>query len=99
MSKREIADEVVDRLMADERAYQHDMVQLMVELADMQRFPRVGAAEDTDKWLPKAQAAVAKLKAHTAAYEDLISERERLQGERAAYTTQRPNCSALRRGA
>ncbi len=88
LSKREIADEVVDRLIAGERVYQHATVQLMVELANMQRFPELEQHEDSEKWLPKAQAAVADLKAYTAAYEDLISERERLEAERAAYTQQ-----------
>jgi hypothetical protein len=88
LSKREIADQVVDRLMANERAYQHATVQLMVELANMQRFPELEQHEDTDKWLPKAYAAVADLKSYTAVYEDLISERERLLAEQAAYTQQ-----------
>jgi hypothetical protein len=60
----------------------------MVELANMERFPELEQHEDSEKWLPRAQAAVADLKNHTRAYEDLLSERERLDAERAAYTQQ-----------
>jgi hypothetical protein len=58
----------------------------MVELANMEQFTELEQHEDAGKWLPKAQAAVAALKTYTAAYEDLISERERVEAERAAYT-------------
>ncbi|MFF5085494.1 restriction endonuclease [Actinoplanes sp. NPDC000266] len=88
VSKREIADEMVDRLIAGERVYHHATVQLMVELANMERFPELEQHENSEKWLPRAQAAVAALKTYTGAYENLISERERLAAERAAYTQQ-----------
>ncbi|MFI7306984.1 restriction endonuclease [Micromonospora aurantiaca] len=88
VSKREIADEVVDRLIEGEHVYQHASVQLMIELANMQRFPELERHENADKWLPRAQAAVADLKTYTALYEGIISERERLDAEQAAYIQQ-----------
>lgn len=60
----------------------------MVELANMRRFPERERHENAQKWLPRAQAAVADLKTYPAAYEDLIGERERLDAEQAAYTQQ-----------
>jgi hypothetical protein len=66
-AKREIADELVDRLIEGERRYQHATVQLMVELANMEQFTELEAHEDAGKWLPKAQAAVAALKTYTGA--------------------------------
>jgi hypothetical protein len=70
VSKREIADEVVDRLIEGERVYQHASVKLMVELANMQRFPELERHENAEKWLPRAQAAVADLKTYTTAHAD-----------------------------
>jgi hypothetical protein len=86
--KWQIADQLVDRLIEKEHTYQQATVQLMVELANMTTFPELENHEDSEKWLPLGVEAVAELKRHTAPYEHLISEREKLVAERAAYTQQ-----------
>ncbi len=86
--KREIADELVDRLIQDEHRYQQATIQLMVELASMTKFPELEKHEDSEKWLPRAIEAVAELKRHTEAYEHLLGERQKLEAERAAYMQQ-----------
>jgi len=88
--KRVVAGEVVDRLVKSERTIQHDTIAIMVELSNMTRFTELEGLDDErrGKLLPLAQEAVAELKAHTSAYETLLSERERLEAERLAYANQ-----------
>lgn len=87
-TKREVADQVVDRLMRDEHIYQGATVRLMLEVANISRFPELERHEDSAHLLAKAQQAVADLKEQTKAHEGLIIERERLDAERAAYIQQ-----------
>lgn len=87
-SKREVADQVVDRLMRDEHVYQAATLRLMLEIANMTKFPELEQHEDSDHLLAQARAAVAELKAQTKGHEQLIVERERLAAERAAYAQQ-----------
>jgi len=47
--KREIADDLVERLIKKENLYQQVTVQLMIELANMQRFPELEQHDDSAK--------------------------------------------------
>lgn len=84
--KREVADEIVDRLMQDEDIYQDATLRLMMEVANTSSFPELQDHEDGARLVAKAEAAVAQLREHTAAHESLIVERERLDAERSAYS-------------
>lgn len=86
--KREVADEIVDRLMEGEDIYQDVTLRLMMEVANTTSFPELDDHEDSERLVSKARAAVALLKEHTAAHESLIVERERLDAERSAYAQQ-----------
>lgn len=79
--KRQVADDVVDRLREREFEYQTITIQLMIELAHMDRFPELENHENKEKWLPKAETAVANLRRHVELYESLVSERERVAAE------------------
>jgi Restriction endonuclease len=87
-SKREVSDEVVDRLMQEEHLYRDTTLRLMMEVANLLQFPELERHEDSDRLLKQATDAVAELKRHTEAHEQLIIERERLEAERAAYLQQ-----------
>lgn len=87
-SKREIADEVIDRLMANERLYQDTTLRLMLEVANTVRFPELERHENSEQLLRQATDAVAELKHYTKVHEELIIERERAEATRAAYAQQ-----------
>jgi hypothetical protein len=87
-SKREVADEVVDCMMQDEHLYRDTTLRLMMEVANLLRFPELERHEDSDRLLKQATDAVAELKRHTEAHEQLIIESERLEAERTAYLQQ-----------
>ncbi|MFB9902392.1 restriction endonuclease [Allokutzneria oryzae] len=88
MSKREVADELIDRMMRDERVYQNATLQLMLEVANMKRFPELERHSDSEHLLTQARDAVAELKRQTSTHEQLILERQRAEAERAAYAQQ-----------
>ena len=82
--KREVADEIVDRLMKDEDTYRDVTLRLMMEVANTTSFPELEDHEYGERLVGKARAAVALLKQHTATYESLVGEPERLDVEHAA---------------
>lgn len=88
LSKREVSDELVDRLMRNEQAYQDVTVRLMLEIANTAKFPELERHEDSENLIEKAHSAVADLREQTVRHEELILERERVDAERAAYTQQ-----------
>ncbi|GHE80081.1 hypothetical protein GCM10017786_07640 [Amycolatopsis deserti] len=87
-SKREVSDELVERLIRNENAYQDVTLRLMLEIANLNKFPELERHEDSDQLIQKARAAVDELREQTAGHEQLIVERERIAAERAAYTQQ-----------
>lgn len=87
-SKRDVADELVDRLMRDEHIYQAATLQLMMEVANLNRFPELERHENSKQLLERAREAVTALKSHTTSHESLIVEHQRLEAERSAYIQQ-----------
>jgi hypothetical protein len=67
--KRIVADELVDRLMADEDTYQALTLQLMTEIADMENFPNLERQpKDRAQHLERAHRAVANVRRFTTKY-------------------------------
>lgn len=60
-SKRNVANELVDRLVRKERKYQDFALALMIEVSAMEDFPNVRSAKDRPELLDAAQEAVARL--------------------------------------
>lgn len=63
-TKRETADALVDRLVADEASYQSTTIDLMTEIAGMTRFPDIEAIKDRpdrELRLQQARQAVTRL--------------------------------------
>ena len=88
ITKREAADQLIDRLVADEDLYRDITVRLMLEVANTTTFPELERHEDSRHLLEQARAVVVHLKEFTTQHEGLIVERERLDAERAAYAQQ-----------
>jgi hypothetical protein len=89
-TKRNVADELVRRLVAEEDRHQDTTVQLMLELAAMSRFPDIErlAEPDRSNLLAEARAAVATLQEITKEFAGRQQERERLRAEREANAAQ-----------
>jgi hypothetical protein len=87
-TKRLVADELVDRMAQREDRYQPVALQLMTEVASMERFHDIEKLEDAEVRLVDARLAVAELKRWTEQYSDAISERARVEAELAAATQQ-----------
>jgi hypothetical protein len=87
-TKRLVADDLVDRMAQREDRYQAITLQLMTEVASMERFHDIEKLEDAEVRLIDARMAVAELKRWTEQYSDAISERERVEAELAAATQQ-----------
>ncbi|MFF5126531.1 restriction endonuclease [Streptomyces syringium] len=85
--KRAVADEFVDRLMADENTYRDLTLELMLEVALLEDFPSLKRQPDAEKLLAQARAAVASLKRWTQKHQGLVEEREALAEELAARRT------------
>jgi DNA repair ATPase RecN len=83
-TKRLAADELVDRLAQREDRYQQASLQLMTEVASMERFHDLEKLEDAPLRLADARAAVAELRRWTEKYSDTITERDRVAAELAA---------------
>jgi hypothetical protein len=86
--KRHVADELVDRLAQREHRYQPVTLQLMTEVASMERFPDLERQDDAEVRIAEARKAVAELRRWTDRYASAISEQERVAAERAAATQQ-----------
>jgi hypothetical protein len=63
--KRVVADEIVDRLMANERRYRDVSLRLMFEISDMEDFPNLTKQQDHKILLEQALNAVAALRRFT----------------------------------
>jgi hypothetical protein len=79
--KRNTADILIDRLAEKEGKYQHVTLDLMVEVASMDRFQNLEQQPDADVRVATAKAAVAELRRWTERYSALVAEKERVQAE------------------
>jgi len=95
-TKRENADDLVDRLIQQEARYQDTTLRLMLEVAAMERFADIETLTEPDRALrlDEARAAVARLRNATQKFADLQDEQERLAKQREA---ERVQTAALRK--
>ncbi len=95
--KRNVADELVDRLMRREDRYQEVTLQLMLEFTSMTQFPNVEQIKDPkdrELRLDEARRAVANLKAIVGGYAEDIADAQKEEAARKAQTAQE---TAIRR--
>ncbi len=95
-TKRNVADELVRRLVVSESRYQDVTLHLMLEIAAMTRFADIEQLPEPDRAtrLADAREAVARLKAITEQFDVQLKAQERLQVEREET---RAGAEALRR--
>jgi hypothetical protein len=86
--KRWVADELVDRLARHEDRYQQVTIQLMVEVASMERFPDLEKLADAEVRIADARKAVAELQRWTDRYSGALAEQEKIAAARAAAAQQ-----------
>lgn len=88
LPKRENSGEIMDRLMADVARYQETTINLMLDIASITRFrdlEMIKDAPDREKWLCRAEEAVAELRRHTAGFEQVRTAEQNRQTARAKY--------------
>lgn len=95
-TKRNVADELVQKLVAQENRYQDVAIRFMLEIAAMTRFSDIEQLPEPDRTtrLADAQQAVGRLRELTEQFSERLQEQERLQAEREANKVQ---ADALRR--
>jgi hypothetical protein len=96
-TKRAVADELVDRLIAHENKYRDVTLLLMHEISTMKRFPNLEQLkdpEDRSLRIAEAEAAVGLLSYIIKGYEADLAEAER---QTAAIQTRAAEAAALRR--
>jgi len=77
LTKRIVAGAVAVMLQSDAR-YQQTAIQIMVDIADMQRFTNLASQPDADRLLTDANRAVSDLRVLTAKYRRNIDEQQLL---------------------
>jgi hypothetical protein len=75
--KWSIVDQVVDRMVRRPERYQDALIQLMVDVAAMDSFPKLARHEDRERLTEEAKAAVQRLRAVVEPYERQLIGRER----------------------
>lgn len=95
-TKRNVADELVQRLIDDESRYQDVTIHLMLELAVMTRFPDIEQLSEPDRSLRmrEASSAVDRLRGITDEFADQLREQARLEVARKEH---RASAVALRK--
>ncbi len=92
--KRNVADELVNRLLTRESVYQQVTLDLMLSVSNMKRFPDLEKHEDAEVRIAEAQKAVAELRRWSEEFSGLRAEEDRVAGELKAA---REQAAALRR--
>ncbi|MEW2552995.1 restriction endonuclease [Streptomyces zhihengii] len=75
-TKRETSGLLVDLLRANESRYRDLAVHIMLDIAEMKRFPNLEQQVDRDEMVPRAEAAVSVLREWTERQREAIRERE-----------------------
>jgi restriction endonuclease Mrr len=86
--KWSIVDAVISRMVAQPDRHHDTLVQLMVDVAGMNEFPKLRRHEDADRLIADARAAVHHLRAVVKPYERELLEREQARERIAAAKAQ-----------
>jgi hypothetical protein len=94
--KRRAADELVQRLAANQGRYREVLVSLMVDVAALDEFPKLRGVDDEAEKVAEAVAAVGELRKYIKPYEEELLDREKAReriAEAKSETAQRRNFS------
>ncbi|MBF6446573.1 restriction endonuclease [Nocardia elegans] len=83
-TKREVIDDLIPRLLANEARYRETVIRVMLEFASLTTFPDLENHGDSENLLTKARAAVAELREQVELFTTRRQEQDRLAAERAA---------------
>jgi hypothetical protein len=75
--KRRAADELVQRLAADQDRYRDVLVSLMVDVAALDEFPKLRGVDDEAAKVAEAVSAVGELRKYIKPYEEELLDREK----------------------
>jgi hypothetical protein len=89
--KRETTAQLVDLLAADERRYQELTLGLMLEVSAMESFPNLRSQTDAKQLTAQAVEAVAELREWTKKHQNLVTERAKVEEDRAKAATKEAN--------
>lgn len=89
--KRETTAQLVDLLAADERRYQELTLGLMLEVSAMESFPNLRSQTDAKELTARAVEAVAELREWTKKLQQLVTERAKVEEDRAKEATKAAN--------
>ncbi|GAB2551749.1 hypothetical protein [Nocardia heshunensis] len=87
-TKREVVDQIVERLLKDESRYRDTTVRVLLEIASMDGFPDLENHNDSELLVEKATAAVAEVRRYAEVLAPWQEERQRLAAERRAHEQQ-----------
>jgi len=85
--KREIAGVIMSRLMMDVHRYRETTIEMMLDIAGMERFSdieKIKDQADRDKWRAKAEAAVAELRRHVQGFTQVREQQAKRDAARVA---------------
>ena len=72
--KRVSVNQVIERMAADRDRYGDQLIQLMLDVSQMDDFPQLRRAEDSDLKISEAREAVAHLRKYTKPFEEALLE-------------------------
>ena len=83
--KREIANDIVNRMSNRLDIYEEDLLLLLKAVSDMSDFSHLKKWEDADKKIKKAQESVEALRLHTKGYFAIIEEQKEAETRKITY--------------
>ncbi|MGW4034380.1 restriction endonuclease [Streptomyces sp. NPDC004838] len=86
-TKREVANALVDRFVADEERYRDVVMEVMLDLAAMQSFPNLERQVDAEVLIRQAKSSVADLKKWVEPLQSDLAEDQSFRGELQARRT------------
>ena len=93
--KRNIVSTLVEFLAQHEHKYQHDLIQLISSVCDMNDFTHLKFLEDGDKKAKDAENAVRALRTQFKGHQDIQEERKKVQERRKQHSTTMKALTAL----
>ena len=93
--KRSIVSTLVDFLAQHEHRYQHDLIQLISSVCDMNDFTHLKSLEDGDTKAKDAENAVRALRTQFGGHQDIQEERRKIQERRKQHSTTMEELTAL----
>ncbi|MGB6896110.1 MAG: hypothetical protein WBF37_09250 [Dehalococcoidia bacterium] len=83
--KRNIVGNLVDMMIANQKVYEGDLINLMVQVSDFRDFSHLERLEDGMKKSQQAEASVTKLKSLVKGFEQIVRDKLEVERRRAEF--------------